>query len=167
MTELVQKYLGNSLENPALAQQLEEKGCWEVYLSSSDRPKGRIYTQSTSGVAIGIVKNRDWMLQEGDVLATEEGQLLLVHLQTQKLLVISFTQSVGDRAIELIHLGHVLGNHHYPILVQNNKIYLQLVTDAEVIEKTIRDFAIPGLQIEYEERSPQQQLTFESHSHHS
>ena len=170
MTEIAQTYLGNLQKNTTLAGQVktavESKLCLEVYLSLTDSRKGRIYTQSTSGIAVGIIKSRDWSLQEGDVLATETGKLLLVHLQKQKLMVLSFNEPIVNQPIELIHLGHVLGNHHYPIIVKNNKIYLQLTGNEKIIEATIRDFQIPGLQIDYEERFANQQLSFSKQNHH-
>ncbi|MBR8835592.1 MAG: urease accessory protein UreE [Stigonema ocellatum SAG 48.90 = DSM 106950] len=170
MTELAQTYLGNSLENVSLFEQIEkarsEEQCYEVHISQTDSRKGRIHAHTTTGVAVGIVKSRDWSLREGDVLETQEGRLLLIHLQDQKVMVLSFTEPVTDRAIELIHLGHVLGNHHWPIIVLDGKLYVQLAADVEVMESTIRGFQIPGLQIDYEVRSPQGHLDFSQHNHH-
>lgn len=168
MTEIAQTYLGNIQENVTLAEKLEgsKELCLEVNLSQSDRGKGRIYTQSTSGMPVGIIKNRDWLLREGDMLETEQGKLLLVHIQTQELMVLSFSESVASNAIDLIHLGHVLGNHHYPIMVKDNKIYLQLIVDKERIEATIRNFNIPGLQIDYQEKFEGDRFNFSQTRHH-
>lgn len=169
--EIAQTYLGNLLEDSDLTQRVKSartlENYLEVYLSQTDSSKGRIQAQSTSGIAVGIIKSRDWSLRQEDVFVTESGNLLLIHLQDQRLMVLSFTEPVEDRAIELVHLGHVLGNHHWPIIIQKNKIYLQLVIDAAVIEATIRDFQIPGLKIEYESRSPSKHLNFSHHHHHS
>ncbi|MBP5971761.1 urease accessory protein UreE [Brasilonema sp. CT11] len=170
MTELAEIYLGNSKENVSLSEQIEKARssalCWEVHISQTDSRKGRIHAHTTTGVAVGIVKSRDWALREGDVLETEEGKLLLVHLQEQKVMVLSFTKPVTEHAIKLIHLGHVLGNHHWPIIVQDGKLYVQLAADVEVMESTVRDFQIPGLEIDFELRSPQQYLDFSPHTHH-
>lgn len=167
MTEIAQTYLGNIQENIALAEKLKvsQEICLEVNLSQSDRCKGRIYAQSTSGIAVGIIKSRDWLLREGDVLEIEQGKLLLVHIQSQELMVLSFSNSVVNNAIDLIHLGHVLGNHHYPIIVKNNKIYLQLIVDKEKIELAIRNFDIPGLQIDYVEQVESDRFSFSQHHH--
>lgn len=171
MIELAETYLGNLTENASLSERIEKarqsERCLEVYISQTDSRKGRIYTRSNSGIDVGIVKSRDWSLREGDVLETSQGKLLLIHLQEQKVLVLSFTSSVSDCAIELVHLGHVLGNHHWPIIVRDNKIYVQLAADVEVVESTIRDFHIPGLQIDYESRSPNEHLSFSEHSEHT
>lgn len=170
MTELVQTYLGNSIEDASLCERIEKARssgrCLEVHISQTDSLKGRIHAHTTSGVAVGIVKSRDWSLRDGDVFETEQGKLLLIHLLNQKVMVLRFTKLVPDRAVELVHLGHVLGNHHWPIIVQNNQIYIELAADVEVMESTIRNFKIPGLQIDYESRSPQQHLDFSQQNHH-
>jgi urease accessory protein len=164
--EIANKYLGNIQENVNLSRQLTTENSLEVHLSPSDRVKGRIHTHADSGVAVGIIKSRDRSLEEGDVFQTESGKLVSIHLQPQKLMVLSFSSSTTDTLpAKLIHLGHVLGNHHWPIIVRKNKIYLQLAVDEAVMEETIADFKIPGLKIDYESRSPSEHLNFDHHTH--
>lgn len=168
--EIAQTYLGNLAEDTSLAQRVKSardlKQCLEVSLTQSDRAKGRIQARSTSGVTVGIIKSRDWSLRQGDVFVTESGSLLLIHLQEQRLIVLSFTEPVADLAVELVHLGHVLGNQHCPIIIRGRKIYLQPTEDTDIIEATIKDFPIPGLKIDYELRSPEEHLHFSHHNHH-
>ena len=167
---VAKNYLGNLSEDESLAQTVavaKVKGNYlEVFLQQSDRQKGRIQAESTSGINVGIIKNRDWSLRPDDVFQTEAGQYLLIHLQEQKVMVLSFTESIADQGIKLLHLGHTLGNHHWPIAIHHDKIYLQLIVDEAVVEKTIKDFQIPGLHFEYEWRSPQKSLHFAHHHHH-
>ncbi len=163
--EIANKYLGNIQENVNLSRQLTTENCLEVLLSQSDRVKGRIHVHTDSGVAVGIVKSRELSLQEGDVFQTESGKLVSIHLQPQKLMVLSFSSSTNTLPAKLIHLGHVLGNHHCPIIVRKDKIYLQLAVDEAVMEATIADFQIPGLKIDYESRSPSEHLNFSDHTH--
>ncbi|MGB3640688.1 MAG: urease accessory protein UreE [Rivularia sp. (in: cyanobacteria)] len=169
--EIAQNYLGNITEDASLAQRVklarELDHCLEVYLSQIDSCKGRIQAQSISGITVGIIKSRDWSLRQEDVFITESGKILLIYLQEQKLMVLSFTEPLEDCAIELVHLGHVLGNHHWPIIIRKNKIYLQLTVDAAIIEATIGNFQIPGLKIDYESRSPEEHFNFSHHSHDS
>lgn len=165
MVEVANQYLGNIQENAELSQRLTAETCLEVHLSQSDCVKGRIHAHTDSGVAVGIIKSRELSLQAGDVFQTESGKLVLIHLQPQKLMVLNFSSSTTDIPAKLIHLGHVLGNHHWPIIVGRNKIYLQLVVDAAVMEATIADFQIPGLKINYELRSPTEYLKFSNHTH--
>ncbi|GBF81760.1 urease accessory protein UreE [Aphanothece sacrum] len=166
MTELAHIYLGNILSNEKLGKRIISEPYLEVSLSPTDKGKGRIHTQTHCGLEIGIIKSRDWSLQEGDVLKTIQGQLILIHLQPQKVMVLSFTQLMCDSPLSLIHLGHTLGNHHWPIIVQDNKIYVQLSLDESVIEHTISHFKIPGLIIDYEWRLSDQILNFTEVNHH-
>lgn len=166
MTEIANIYLGNRQENPDLAQQLIGTDYLEVYLQPSDRSKGRIYTHTDSGIAVGIIKSRDRPLQSGDIFQTESGNLLLIHLQAQELLLLDFSGVAPEIApTTLVYLGHVLGNHHYPIAIEDHKIYVQLVTDKSIIEKTINNLNIPGLKIATTKGSLESEITFSVHSH--
>ena len=166
--EIAQTYLGNLKENQDIEQQINSapKPCLETYLSQEDKGKGRIQTQSTSGLTIGIIKSRDWSLRSGDVFVTESENLLLIHLQEQNLMVLSFSETLTAKPSELVYLGHVLGNHHYPLIIDHEKLYLQLDNNSEVMEQTIKDLKIPGLNITYESRIPEQSLRFSHHHHH-
>ena len=164
MTEIARVYLGNVNHDSDLSSLV--KNCLEVYLTQSDRHKGRIHAQTDSGEAVGIIKSRDRALQSGDVFRTDSGKLLLIHLQQQELLVLDLSLLKADiLPAKLVHLGHVLGNHHYPITIQDNKIYVQLVTDKVTIEKLISSLNIPNLQINYQQQTGDRQLYFLSHNH--
>lgn len=165
MTEVAQIYLGNINHNSDLSELVQKETFLEVFLKQSDRQKGRIHTHTDTGIAVGIIKSRDRALQSGDLFKTESGNLVLIHLQAQKLMVLSFSTSANNIPTKLVHLGHILGNHHYPIVVQDNKIYVQLVSDAKVLEKAIKDLHIAGLEINYEMRSPTKNLNFSVHNH--
>ena len=167
--EIAQTYLGNLTENSSLNQRVtsarQTESYLETYLTQDDRGKGRIQARSTSGIALGIIKNRDWSLRSQDVFQTDSGKLLLIHIQEQKLMVLSFTEQKRASATQLVKLGHMLGNQHYPIKIIQGKIYLKAANPA-LAEKTIEELQIPGLAIDYELRSPNQTLSFSSPHHH-
>ena len=165
MTEIARIYLGNIDRDSELANLVSTRNCIEISLSESDRHKGRIYVHADSGETIGIIKSRDRALQPGDLFKTDLGKLLLIQLKEREVMVLDF--SSVDSNIEptkLIYLGHVLGNHHYPITLQENKIYIQLVTDKAIAENLIRQQNIPNLKIDYQLQSSNK-YTFSSHSH--
>ncbi|PSB34455.1 urease accessory protein UreE [Stenomitos frigidus] len=170
MTILASTYRGNVGEDTHLAahvKQAQQTGALlEVQLQESDRAKGRIHAHATTGDAIGIIKGRDRVLSDGDVFETDHGQWVLVHLAAQTVMVLSFAGDANGQAIKLIHLGHALGNHHWPILVQPDRIYVELAADPLVMEATVQGFAILGLQIGYETKATDNLLTFSAHSHH-
>ncbi len=170
MTTLAETYLGNQETDLTVQQQVAHArhagNLLEVYLQPDDRAKGRIHAHSITGVELGIMKSRDHALNAGDVFVTQSNQLLLIHLHAQSVMVLSFQGDATGHAIDLIYLGHVLGNHHWSILVQGDRIYVEMVADAAVMEATVRSVNIPGLCIDYEVRSPATPLSFSSHSHH-
>lgn len=171
---LAETYLGNIGEDEALARRLAqaraERRCWEVLIRRSDRIKGRLLTHTASGQPVGIVKGRDWLLREGDLLETDQNHLVLVHIQRQQVIALKFADGMSNQAISLIHLGHVLGNRHWPITIKGETLFVELVAEAELIESTIREIAhtlgIEGLQISLEGRSPEAALDFSNAHHH-
>ena len=164
MTEVAETYLGNVNSNLKLAG-LITSDCWQITLHFGDRYKGRIHTYTDSNLAVGIIKSRDRALQSGDLFKTNSGKLILINLLEPELLVIDFSIAPNVTRAKLIQLGHVLGNHHYPIAIQNNQIYVQLVTSKAIVEKLLEDLKISGLQISYQLPKSDRQITFSSHEH--
>lgn len=169
MTEVAEKYLGNINQDQLLTQQVTQqkgsKSLLEVNLTESDRNKGRIFTQSTSGVAVGIVKSRDFQLKAGDVFQTNQGNLLLVNLTEETVMVLQFSEAIfADHTMNLVRLGHLLGNHHYPIKIEANKVYVRINSEAKVIISLIQELNLTGLTISWEQVSSLDGLT--SHPHH-
>lgn len=166
MTEIAQTYLGNVARDSHLAELIARENYLEVVLNQNDRAKGRIYTNTDCGVTIGIVKSRDLLLQSGDLFKTDAQKLLLVRLEEPKCLVLDFSTWQKDLIpIRLVYLGHVLGNHHYPIAIQDDKIYVELTTEPKILEQIINDVQIPGLEIRYETQKFKSEVTFSTHSH--
>lgn len=178
-TELAEDYLGNVSESADIARrvmqaQREEDGCLEVWIGLGDRAKGRILTQTESGQSVGIVKARNWLLRQGDVFSTAHNHLVLVHLQPQAVMALRFEAGARNGEMSLVHLGHALGNQHWPVTVQGETLYVALVTDAAQMKSTLRKIAnsltIEGLQISFETKSPEDAMDFsvaqgDSHAH--
>ena len=160
-------YLGNLHEKPALAK--DSSQIITVEISRQDCQKGRIFVQTKTGQSIGIVKGRDWLLKDGDVLSTQSQQLVVVRLQQQKVIALRFDSSAHNHAVHLVHLGHVLGNHHWPIVIKGDVLYVELVADAELVESTITELAstlgIQGLSISTDVRSAEQFVDFGRSKH--
>ncbi len=171
---LAETYLGNVGEDEDLARRFEQARaagrCWEVSIGRSDRIKGRLLTHTASGQPVGIVKGRDWLLRDGDLLETDQRDLVLVSIQQQQVIALKFVDGTSNQAISLIHLGHILGNRHWPITIKGESLFIELVAEAELIESTIREMAhmlgIEGLQISLEGRSPEAALDFSNAHHH-
>ncbi|MDJ0532247.1 MAG: urease accessory protein UreE [Xenococcaceae cyanobacterium MO_207.B15] len=158
MTVIAKQYLGNINQNYELVERVNQakkaNKYLEIEIQESDRIKGRIFTKSVSGVTIGIIKNRELLLKTGDILETELGDLVLIKLQEEKAMVLTITAPVTkNNALDLVRLGHLLANNHYPIKIQDNKIYVRLVTNPKVMEKNMQQLNITGLEIGYTTQS--------------
>lgn len=176
MPEVAQIYLGNIDQNPALADQVAKakahQQLLEVHLQQSDRAKGRISCTSTSGMAIGIIKSRQLKIKTGDVYQTQNNYLLLVELIKDKLLVLSLPKAKNTETSKLIRLGHLFGNQHYPIRIEDQKIYVQLSSNnhhlgdlENNIVKMIKEIGIAGLVISIEQTDQTQETIPQQHLH--
>jgi urease accessory protein len=170
LTVFASQYLGNVQSSAELAKRVAQAAsrCWQVEIGRGDRTKARILTQTVEGQSVGIVKGRDWQLREGDVLAAEDGQLVMVRLRPQPVMVLRF--DLEQDSLALLQLGHALGNQHWPLTVHSGAIYVALVGDAKRMEATVRSFAktfaIEGLQISFEESVNDEAIDFaQGHSH--
>jgi len=166
MAEVAQTYLGNINHNDELAHTIKAKTYLELTLKPADRQKGRIHAHTASGVEIGIIKSRDRLLHSGDLYQTDSGKLLLIYLKEEEFLVLDFS-SVDSKtsSATLVYLGHILGNHHYPIAIENHQIWVELITDKLILEKLTKSIDIPGLKTSYQTKSGNGNLTFSQHSH--
>ena len=166
MPEIADIYLGNINDDCDLAKSTAIETCLKVHLTQSDRTKGRIHAYTDCGIAVGIVKSRDRLLQSGDIFQTQSRKLLLIHLQEQKLLVLDFSAiEANTYSTKLVQLGHLLGNHHYPIFIQGDRVMVQLVDNTTIIEKIIRDLQISGLKLSYEMGNIDSEIAHSTHRH--
>ncbi|MEL6161382.1 MAG: urease accessory protein UreE [Cyanobacteria bacterium J06623_5] len=167
-------YLGNLSKNEQLTEQVKQKqaaGCaFTVHIDHVDCCKGRIFTETADGQTVGIVKGRSWSLTDGDVLATQTDTLILIALHQQTVIALRFDHSDQNLAVRLVHLGHVLGNHHWPISLIHNSLYVEQVADIELMQATIRETAttlgIRGLQITTETKSSNEAIDFKTAHNH-
>jgi urease accessory protein len=170
MIEVAETYLGNIDRDSLLAEKVaraqKSQRLMEVSLTQSDRNKGRISTQLKSGTNIGIVKSRNRQLQEGDVFQTDRDNLLLIHLNSETVMVLHFAEATTNHsAMKLVSLGHLLGNHHYPIKIEANKVYVRLTTDSKVLIQMIEKLAVTGLTISWEQVSVFREFSDREHHH--
>jgi len=173
---VAETYLGNLHQNPTLASKINLAQPITIEINRQDCRKGRIFVKAKTGESVGIVKSRDWLLKDGDVMATQSQQRVIIQLQQQQVVAIRFSPSAQNQAVHLVYLGHVLGNHHWPITVQGHTLYVELVTDADIVKSAILEIAkmreIQGLSLSIETRNAEQFIPFEqaqirhSHAHH-
>jgi len=167
-TEVADCYLGNLREDDALAARIVQsrkcQQCLEVTIERKDCRKGRIFTQSASGQSVGIIKGRDWQLRDGDVLRTQRDQIVLINLKQQQVLALRFDRNSENSPVQLVNLGHIIGNHHWPITLRSETLYISISDNTEEIESTVYEIIetleIKGLHITRELKSADHTLDF-------
>lgn len=171
---LAKTYLGNISDCDELARrvaQAEADGsCLKVTVEQGDRAKGRILTQTDAGQKVGITKGRDWLLRDGDVLVGEGDRMVLVSVEPQALIALTFSPGANNNPAALVQLGHILGNRHWPVAIKNETLYIELTANAALVKSTIQEAAarlnVQGLQIESVSRTAQNALDFQSEKTH-
>lgn len=176
-------YLGNISENQDIAIQVsqaqQQRQCLTVSIGRNDCGKGRVFAQTDTGQSVGIVKGRDWRLRDGDVLRAQDGQLIVITLQKQLVIALQFERKAHNTPVNLMRLGHIIGNRHWPVTLRGETLYVEVAANADVVEATIREamqtINIQGLHIVREFKMAAQALDFaadasantsEAHSHH-
>ena len=165
MIEVADTYLGNLNDNLDLSKAVAGKSCLEVELNIADCHKGRIYSHTKNGVEIGIIKERNRALRSGDLFKTDNDKIVKIVLQDREVLVLDISQIEPVCAVEMIRLGHMLGNHHYPIEIRDRQILVKLNGNKSIIKKAIANLNIPGLQISCRYISELNKITWTEHSH--
>lgn len=150
-------YLGNLRQDAPLHQRVDASRaagqCLEVELAPDDQKKARIHVTARCGTAVGIVKPRGTSLAPGDVLVTEQQQLVVIQFAAQELMVLTVSDQEPGQGLALLQLGHTLGNLHYPIQVMGDRVYIPVTGRPVQLEAAIDAVGIPGLTVTYETRS--------------
>ncbi len=85
------------------------------------RQKSRLRVQLVSGVEVGVTLPRGTVLRGGDVLLSENGKVIAVEAQPEKVSLV-----VSDDALLLTRAGYHLGNRHVPLSISKEGLsYLQ------------------------------------------
>lgn len=172
-TEIADRYLGNVNEDRVLQSEIAlDRKCdryLEVFIDRQDARKGRILVTSgpasqPSGVSIGIVKGRNWVLREGDVMLTQRQQRVLIHLKKQQVIALQFDRKAYNSPTKLMQLGHAIGNAHWSVVAAGETLYIEVTSNAERLESTLQSVVerleIKGLHIVRESKTADQFIDF-------
>ena len=120
---VVEEILGNIGEDSRLG---ELRRRWQtagrietVALTPLDAQKSRLRTVTDQGTPLGMSLRRGSVLRDGDViyLNESEARMIVARLKSEEVLVITVrpAPSAAELLRVAVHLGHVLGNQHWPV----------------------------------------------------
>lgn len=133
-----------------------------VTLSDTERRRSRVRTTAEDGTELGIVVSD--VLSDGDVL-TADGRRVVVSLEAVEAMVVTFDAPV--RPVGVVELGHAVGNRHWDLTVDGDRILLPVTDDRDRMESFVRPLLPDAATVSYE---PVPQATFDDghaggHSH--
>jgi len=144
------RYLGHR-EDAELADRLAEDDPLRVVLSDTDRQRSRVRTETTDGRDLGVVVAED--LADGDVLETDDGELVVVELARIDALVLPIDDAdVGPTAA--LELGHALGNRHWDLAMREGQALFPVTDSRERMLEFVADHLPAGVETRFESVPP-------------
>ncbi|MDX1452940.1 MAG: urease accessory protein UreE [Oleiphilaceae bacterium] len=107
-----------------------------ITLSYEQRVKGRLLASDDKGRDVGLFLERGKTLREGDILKSEDGQLLQVRAQNEAL-----REAKCDNWLTFAKAVYHLGNRHVPVEI--NELRLKIQPDA-ILEEMLQ---VLGLEV--------------------
>ena len=156
---VVEEILGNLGEDARLGDlhrrwQAAERA-ETVELTPLEAQKGRLRTVTDKGTPLGLSLGRGTALRDGDVLYLNEAEerMIVARLKPEEVLVITVkpSASAADLIRVAVHLGHVLGNQHWPVKVEGTSVYVPVSVDKKVMETVLKTYDLQGIEYRFEQ----------------
>lgn len=151
---LIEAVLGNARDE-TWKSRLQRAEVDSLLLDQWEAQKNRIRKHTEAGAEVALSLDRSSHLHDGDVLLWDEaaGRAIVVRIQLQDVLVIDLSallpQSPAQLAQTCFELGHALGNQHWPAVVKENKVYVPLTVDRNVMQSVMRTHDFAGIRYEF------------------
>jgi len=107
---------------------LKEKVFEKLQISRNDLEKNRLRRTTDKGTDISIILERGSKLQHGDIL--NHGESFIVIYQTPEKVITVKTKE--DSFELLVLLGHIIGNRHRPISLENRSVTFPIQAESEL-----------------------------------
>jgi urease accessory protein len=129
---IVNNISGNIYENAELAkkfQEVKQHGTFRrLLLSRIEMEKSRLRKKTEDGFDIGLVLESGKKLQHGDIIL-ESSETILIEQLPEKTLTVKFKDSNPEL---FLLVGHIIGNRHRPISINNETISFPILDDSEM-----------------------------------
>ena len=145
-------------------QMESKKRCERLKLKRLELERSRIRKKTDFGTDVGIILDSGTRLYHGDVIVSNTDKFIMIEQLPEKVI------SIGIRKLKknptgLITLGHIIGNRHKPIVINNDILYfpIQAYSEVEVFKKLLLD--VDNLDLEVGEQIFQSQHGMYMHEH--
>ena len=166
----ISSVLGNVYYDKKLAEKFKKlsgtANCELIKISRSEIEKTRFRRNTDKGTDVGMVLSMVSKLHNGDVLLSDNERLIVIEQIPEKVISIKTKKTENSEKI-LVTLGHIIGNRHRPIQIENDgKIIFPILSDSEIeVFKKLFSSVIDHIDIKIEERIFEPQNGMDVHEH--
>jgi len=141
----INSILGNIFKE----KNLEKKNFEEIKISRIELEKRILRKKTNLGTDFGINLDSGIKLQHGDIIGNDETKIIVKQIPEK---VISVKLKENNQNIAII-LGHIIGNRHRPIAIEDKTILFPIQEDSEleIFQRLFKDI-IDHIELKIEEK---------------
>ena len=161
--------IGNISDDKKLMTKFKQmesrKSCERLKISRLELERGRIRKKTDLGTDIGLVLDSGTRLHHGDVIVSNLKRFIVIEQLPEKVISIKI-KNLKDNPSRTVTLGHIIGNRHKPIVVNDDVLSFPIQADSEVeVFKKLLSGAMNNLDLKVEEQIFQPQHGMYMHEH--
>jgi len=161
--------IGNISDDKKLMTKFKQmesrKSCERLKISRLELERGRIRKKTDLGTDIGLVLDSGTRLHHGDVIVSNLKKFIVIEQLPEKVISIKI-KNLKDNPSRSVTLGHIIGNRHKPIVINDDVLSFPIQADSEVeVFKKLLSGAMNNLDLKVEEQIFQPQHGMYMHEH--
>jgi len=161
--------IGNISDDKKLMTKFKQmesrKSCERLKISRLELERSRIRKKTDHGSDIGLVLDSGTRLHHGDVIVSNLKKFIVIEQLPEKVILIKI-KSLKDNPSRSVTLGHIIGNRHKPIVINDDVLSFPIQADSEVeVFKKLLSGVMNNLDLKVEEQIFQPQHGMYMHEH--
>ena len=161
--------IGNIFDDKKLMTKFKQmesrKNCERLKFSRLELERGRIRKKTDLGTDIGLVLDSGTRLHHGDVIVSNLKKFIVIEQLPEKVISIKIMK-LKDNPSRSTTLGHIIGNRHKPIVINDDVLSFPIQADSEVeVFKKLLSGVMNNLELKVEEQIFQPQHRMYMHEH--
>lgn len=161
--------IGNISDDKKLMTKFKQmesrKSCERLKISRLELERGRIRKKTNLGTDIGLVLDSGTRLHHGDVIVSNLKKFIVIEQFPEKVISIKI-KKLKDNLAMSVTLGHIIGNRHKPIVINDDILSFPIQADSEVeVFKKLLSGVMNNLELKVEEQIFQPQHGMYMHEH--
>ncbi|MHB8602149.1 MAG: urease accessory protein UreE [Nitrosotalea sp.] len=133
---LINFIVGNIFQDPFLGdkfKKLSSEKCERIRISRIELEKNRFRRNTDKGTDVGISLESDEKLHNGDVLLDELDKFIVIEQMPEKVISINVRGDLNMVKKIMPVVGHIIGNRHRPIQIdEEGIIYFPVMAESEI-----------------------------------